>query len=174
MFPNEAGRSEHPADLLIREILQSGRAVSADELHRILSRVAAAPFDRRIVPVPADERGLSHLGRTLGNREDSLFLHLLRRVVLDEEWAVGTGEAEYLEDVRRAAGDSSARLAIYTRRGEPMALIQAPNTLPASKLGPLAKPWLCAVYSADRGMLVSGYQSVGTPRGVPGDARWFR
>lgn len=50
------------------------------------------------------------------DREESLFYHLAKRV--DEgQWAEGITGEEYLEDLRSAAQDPSARLVLYTLRG---------------------------------------------------------
>ena len=66
-----------------------------------------------------------------------------------------------------------SQLALYQRRGGHLALAMAPDALARSRLGPLAKKWVCAMYSADRGILVSGYQSDDIPVGVPSGARWL-
>ena len=166
-------RSQHPTDRLVRELIQTGRSASKPEIQQILSRVAGAAFDPRVIPVPLDERGVTYLGRTLGSRERSAFVHLVRRVVVDEEWAVGTTESEYVDDLRNTARAPSARLALYERRGGYLVLVMAPNTVDPSRIGPLAKRWICTMYSADRGILVSGYQSDDIPVGVPSGARWL-
>ena len=82
--------SQHSVDRLVRELIQSGRTASEPEIQQILGRIARAPFDPRVIAVPLDERGATYLGRALGDRERSAFVHLVRRVVVDEEWATGT------------------------------------------------------------------------------------
>ena len=55
-----------------------------------------------------------------------------------------------------------------------MAAVFATNRVPPRRLGPGSKPWLLIVYSADRGMLVSGYQTYAAPpSNIPGDALWL-
>ena len=82
--------SDHPADRLIRELIQTRRDGEANEIERILDRIATAEFDSRIVRVPVAERGVSYGNRRLLARDDSLFVHLVRRVVINQEWAMGT------------------------------------------------------------------------------------
>lgn len=80
------GLSQHPADRLIRELIQTGRAATEDEIERIVERMATAPFDTRIVRVRVAARGVSYRGQTLGARADSLTFHLVKRVALDRQW----------------------------------------------------------------------------------------
>lgn len=137
--------------------------------------MATAPFDARIVSVPTKYRGQTYQGRTLGSRESSLFLHLAQRVVADGEWAHGLTEQEYVDDLRRAVRDPSARLAVYERRGGHPAAVLSPNRLQLSRLGSRARASLLVVYAADRGILLSGYQTEATsPPGIPRHARWLR
>src|SRR4051794_34945686 len=97
--------SQHPTDLLIREMIASGRAATAGEIAAIVERMASAPFHPRVVPVGMKYQGLPYLGRALSNREQALFFHLTLRVVYDEQWRMGTTEREYVEDLRRAIRD---------------------------------------------------------------------
>lgn len=55
---------------------------------RIIDRMADVPFDERIVAVRLRFRGLTYQEQTLGDRERAVFLHLIQRVVVDEQWAV--------------------------------------------------------------------------------------
>lgn len=169
--------SQHPVDRLIRELIQTGRQATTEEIERIIERMATAPFDRRVLPVPAQLRGTPYQGRALGTREDALFIHLVQRVIRDGQWAEGITELDYVADLRRAVRAPPARLVIYQRRGGPVAATFTPSdrVLPASRRGPKALPWLYVVYSADRGIIVSGYQTSGLQTlSVPGDARWLR
>ena len=98
----------------------------------------------------------------------------MQRVIGDDQWAVGTTEAEYLADLRRAVRTAGSRLVTYSARGGALAASFGPNTVPASRRGASAEPWLFVVYSADRGILISGYQasSLQAVR-IPGDALWL-
>jgi len=80
--------SQHPVDLLIRDLVQTRRSVTDDEIGRIIDRMADVPFDERIVAVRLRFRGLTYQEQTLGDRERAVFLHLIQRVVVDEQWAV--------------------------------------------------------------------------------------
>jgi hypothetical protein len=110
----------------------------------------------------------------VGNREDSLFYHLARRV--DEgQWEEGTMEEEYLLDLRSTASDPSARLVLYTLKGGNVAAILSDNVVPQDRRGPDSLDHLFVVYSADRGRIISGYQVSGLEQvNVSGDPLWLR
>ncbi len=168
------GVSEHPVDRLIRELIGTGRQATAGEVERIVEHLATAPFDGRVVSVPCRYRGLTYQGRTLTDRERSLFLHLVQRVVEDEQWADGTTEGRYLADLWDAVREPTARLLLYRRRGGPVAAVLAPDTVPPPRRGLEAQPLVYVVYSADRGRIISGYQASEVETiSIPGDALWL-
>src|SRR5262245_54500080 len=168
------GLSPHPADELIRELIQTGRPAGAAEIERILQRMETAPFDPQIRPTPDKLRDQAYLGRKLGPREPTLIIHLAQRMLGDEQWRVGTTAAEDLTDLRKGLRAPGARLAIYADRGGVIAASFGPNSASAMSRGARPEPWLFVVYSADRGMLITGYQVSGlhTVR-IPGSARWL-
>jgi hypothetical protein len=173
---DERRLSDHLTDRLIRELILTGRKAGRGEIARILDRMATAPFNSRAVLASPDEQGLHYRGRTVLERDESLFIHLVRRVILDEQWAYGVTEAEYLDDLRRAIRDPSARLAIYQRRGGFISATLTPTdqAVPALRRGPDSLSQVWVVYSADHGIIVSGYQV--SSRGelsIPKDTRWL-
>jgi hypothetical protein len=175
-MPNRGG-SQHPVDQLIGALVQPGRVVEPTEIDRIIDRMATAPFDPRLAPVPLAERGLDYQGRVLLARDESLFMHLVRRVLIDGQWAEGTTTEQYLADLRRGVRATSARLAVYARRGGRLAtaLTATAGSVPVERRGPAALPLLLVVYSADRSMIVTGYQvSSLQVAGISEDARWLR
>jgi len=161
--------SQHPVDRLIREIIATRRPAQADETDQIVGRIANAPFDPQPdIPVLMQHRGLTYRGQTLGSRASSLTYHLVKRVIIEGQWALGTSSAEYVADLHEAARYADAQLVLYERRGGNMATIVARNRLSPSKLGPRALSWIMIVFSADRGTIVSGYQvSVSAPSNSP-------
>lgn len=171
------GFSQHSADRLIRELIQTARAATPDEIERIIERVATAPFDTRIVRVRVAARGVRYRGQTLGARADSLTFHLMKRVVLDRQWVDGTSADDYVDDLRRAVRDPVARITVYERHGGAVAATVTPTEqiLPPERRGPVAQPHLAVFYSADRGIIVSGYQfSALDQTSIPQEARWLR
>ncbi len=170
----EGGFSQDPADRLIREIIRTRREATPEEVERIVRRMATVPFDRRYVRVPPKHRGMTYRSRTLGSREDALLLHLTQRVVAEEQWVHGTDGPEYLDDLRNAVRDPSARLAVYKRRGGNIAAAFSRNTIPKERRGSRAQPYVLVVYSADRGKIISGYQvsSLETVD-IPEDVVWL-
>jgi hypothetical protein len=168
--------SQHPVDRLIRELIASGRAATEAEIAAIVARMAGVPFDPRMVPVAAELRGLTYLGQALGTRDTALNTHLVKRVVAEKQWAYGTTAAQYLADIRRAVRSSGVRLALYERRGGPIAaaLTSTDLVLSPAECGTGALPLFLVVYSADRGIIISGYQvSSMLQIGIPQEARWL-
>lgn len=168
--------SRHRVDELIRTLLATGRPPAADEVEQILERLAAAPFHHGSRAIPPELQGLAYGGRTIRAREDSLFAHVVKRVLDERQWAGGTIAADYLDDLRRAVRHRSARLAIYEERGGPIAATVTPTgaAVPPRHAGPRSLGLLLVVYSADRGTIISGYQisSVEAAR-IPQEARWL-
>ena len=169
--------SQHPADALIRELIATRRAATSAEIAAIIARLASAPFDERPTRVSIAERGMAYLGHTLGAREDSLQYHLTKRVILEEQWAVGTTTASYLADLRRAIGASTARLTVYERRGGAIAATITPTdaVLIEDQRGLRSFANLLVVYSADRGIVITGYQfSTWSATGLPEEVLWLK
>ncbi|MDI3341069.1 MAG: hypothetical protein QJR03_11130 [Sphaerobacter sp.] len=131
-------RSDDPADRLIRSLIRNPRPVHTREVQDIRDRIAGAGFNPTRLRVTRRYRGLSYQGRTVGNREEALFLHLVQRVVYDEEWAPGTTMAEYLEDLRSTVRDPDANVVLYERDEHAYAGIFGLNRVPPRRLGPQA------------------------------------
>jgi hypothetical protein len=167
----------HSADRLIRELIASGRGASPDEIAQIVERMATAPFTTRLLHVPTRERGASYQGHILAARMPSLVYHLVKRVAIEEQWQWGTTLVRYLADLKRAVRDPTARLVVYERRGDFVAATITPTSriIPAARLGLDALPQVLVVYSANSGMIVTGYQfSTLDQIRIPGEAQWLR
>lgn len=124
-----------------------------------------------------DLRGRQYGGRTIQAKEPSLFRHLVKRVLGENQWPLGTSVGRYLEDLHRAVRAPSARLVLYEARGGHIAatLTPARDVLSPGELGIDALPLLLVVYSADRGTIINGYQASDlTLVRIPGDGRWLR
>ena len=169
--------SEHPTDRLIRDLIRTDRAAEQDEVQRIQDRMASAPFDpRRIRPLPP-ERDLQYEGRTVGPRDEALFVHVIRRVVRNRQWALGTTGERYLDDLRRSIRSPKARLALYWPRGGNIAATLSPtdDTVPTMRRGAEFLSSLWVVYSADRGIIVTGYQVASIEEvSIPKDTQWLQ
>lgn len=174
---SDGGLSQHPVDRLVRDFIQTGRVAIPDEVEEIIGRIATVQFKPAMVTVPMKHRGLSYQGQTLGPRMDALRCHLAQRVVVDAQWAMATTTAEYLADLRRAIRGPATQLAVYTRRGGHIATTLSPTNIVLSpaRRGPGSLPELLVIYSADRGIILSGYQIFGlTTAGIPWGARWLK
>lgn len=168
--------SSHPVDRLIREIIVADRQASPEEIGDIVERIASAPFDPRPdVVVATKDRGLSYLGHVLGPRAPALTYHLAKRVIDDRQWAFGTTAADYLADLHAAVRSFDTRFALYRRRGGHMAACLAANRVVPRRLGPDSERFVLVVFSADRGTIITGYQtSFELPANIPEDALWLK
>jgi hypothetical protein len=170
-------QSQLPVDQLIRELVDTGRAATDEEVVRIIDRMASVPFKLEVGPVRRRDRGASHQGQTLGARADALTYHLIKRVAIERQWGQATTANEYLADLRRAIQLSDARLGVFFRRGGYIAATITPTNLvlPLARRGPRLLPNLLVIYSADRGIILSGYQfSTLEQTGIPEEVRWLR
>jgi hypothetical protein len=142
--------SQHPVDRMIRGLVRSDRSVTEPELSQIIDRIAEAPFP-------------------------TIDQHLAKRIT-EGQWTSGTSAEEYLADLRRAVKDRDARVLVYERRGGAIAAImtETNRVVPPDRRGAEALPLLYVVYSADRGILVTGYQASSLETlFIPKDARWL-
>ena len=168
--------SQHPVDQLIRGLIHTGRQATPEEIDRIIDRMATVPFNPGTYQVPLRDRGLAYRGRTLGARVDALTYHLAKRVS-DRQWAENTTPAQYIQDLRRAVRAPDARLAVYLRRGGPIAATLTPTStaVPTAGRTLASLPEMLVIYSADRGIILSGYQASRLEAtGVPQEARWLK
>ncbi|MDQ2787108.1 MAG: hypothetical protein M3Y58_19125 [Chloroflexota bacterium] len=168
----------YPADTLIHDLIAHPRAATEQEIRLITERIASAPFSTEMQDVPVRDRGRSYLGITLGLHADSLTLHLVRRVIGYEQWAIGTTADAYVGSLRQAVRDPNARLALYQQwgmRDTAVAIAPTRRVLETEQLGSDAEANIIVVYNATRGILISGYQfSAMDTIHIPGDALWLR
>lgn len=161
--------SQTPVDRLIRELSETGREASADELDTILRRLAAASFSRRELRTP------SYLQELAGERADSLTIHWAKHVRLEQQWAENVSTGEYLRHLQAAVIHPEAHLVVYNPPRGPVAAVLAPNTIPAERLGESALSHLWVVYGANFGRLLAGYQVSGLEYvTIMGEATWLK
>jgi hypothetical protein len=149
----DASAQRAPTDVLIRAILDRARLPGEDDIALIRRALGDAGFS---------------------SRSDSLGQHLARRVA-EGQWR-NTTAVEYLEDLRAVFRVGQAGLAIYRRRGGALllAFTSTARVVPPERLGPNTLPLLAVVYSADRGVIISGYQASALDRvHIPPDAIWL-
>jgi hypothetical protein len=173
----DAELSQHPVDRLIRELIRTRRAASVAEVEQIVEQMAVAPFNRRNIRVPVDERGATYLGVTLERRTESLTYHLIKRVVIEEQWQRGTTASEYLKDLRGAIRDRESRIVVYSRSSEHLAvaLTATDRVVPVGRVGATPQALLLVVYSADFGIIKTGYMISSLERAsIPTEAQWLR
>lgn len=151
--------SQHPIDRLLRELIAAPRPVTEAERRAIVEHIATAEFNRNGVTTEDQIRGLTDLGRVVRSWDDSLFVHLVRRVVVRRQWQVGTTPEMYLDDLHRIVLHTEA--VVYLGRTDelPTVLIVAPTLLTVEHQGPRLQTWAVVVYAPVRGTLVSGYQA---------------
>ena len=168
--------NQHPTDRLICELVDDERPATGAEIAAIVVRIASASFDPRSVPVPPALRGLTYNAQTLGAHAPSLDIHMVKRIIVEGQWAYGTTTAQYLSDLRRAVRATETRISTYVRRGGYIVGALSPTiaVIPPSHRGAGTLPLLLVIYSVDRGMIISGYQvSTIEQTGIPQEARWL-
>jgi hypothetical protein len=168
--------SQHPIDVAIRRIVAGEQVATGTDIEQIIERMASVPFIPDLVSVPRTLRRISVA--ELGARDivPSLTLHLVRRIA-EKQWTSNANEVTYLADLRRGIRHRSARLAVYNRRGGTIALSvsQTNDVLANEARGVESLPMFAVVYSADRGMIITGYQASSLEAiTIPEDARWLK
>lgn len=164
----------HPADDRIREIVSRGHSPQPADLQLIRDRMSTAPFSHQILSVPAVDRGLMYQVRAIQPRDDAAFVHLVRWVVKDGQWAMGTTITEYVEDLHSVVRDSATRIVVYDFGRGPVAAAFGPNATPAERRGINPEHFAYVVYSADRSCIITGYQVSGLSSvSIPKDAQWL-
>ena len=160
---------------LIREFLDPLRVPTDREIGKILNHVAKAPFRSGRIRVDEDLLVAVFSGRTLDKREPSLTVHLAKRVVVEEQWAIGTTEEQYVADLHSIVDDAELRMVVYrSRDGQCKLGLLAPNRLPRERLGGNSEKLLWVVYSANYGTITTGYQVSSVDRiTIPKGARWL-
>ena len=152
MQRGESKLSQHPIDALVREAIRAKQAVADDVVGRVIERMATVPF-----PTVAS--------------------HLERHAQIGAQWTNATTDEHYLADLRRAIRDPNAQLAIYFRRRGYLSAVVAETRriVPSERRGTNSLPLLFVLYSADRGIIVTGYQCSGIGRlNLPEDVRWLK
>lgn len=171
------GEPMPPSDQLIRELLQTRRPASPAEIDQIIAQMATAPFSAQIESAPPELRGRAYAGRMIQPRDELWFIHLAKRVLLEQQWTAGATAAEYLADLRSAINQPDARLLLYTRRGGHHApvIARTDDVLSKERQGPRVLPYLLIVYAVERRAIITGYQFSELARvRIPGDALWLR
>ncbi len=138
--------------------------------------MATAPFDVRVVPVRPSHRGREYGDIRLEHRARSLDYHMVKRTVVDGQWRIGTTESQFLEDLRTAIRDRSARIAAFERRGVFLTAVIARTgaVVPVDRIGPSPFPLLLVVYSVDHDIIVTGYQFSSMEEiSIPEEAWWL-
>ena len=177
MSGNEPSLSQHPVDQMIRSIVQTGRGTSATEVQHILNRIATAQFASRPVRTERSLQGIVYLGRTVDRTADSLFAHLVKRVVLEEQFTYGTTIAEYLDVIRLVPKALANHLAVYERWGQILAIAIAPtrDVVPSYLLGPEWEDQIIVVFNSSSGRLTTAYmfRDLTTVR-IPRNVQWLK
>lgn len=168
--------SQHPTDRLVRDLIRLRRTPTLDDRQRVIERLQTTPFNPRIAPIRPEDRGLRAAGVELNEPTDELSYHLVVRIAGDRQWTATTDRDSYLADLRRAAGIEHADIALSYLRGGNIVLAAAPTheAVPESRRGPGSLPLTVVVYSADRGLLLTGYQASSLDKiRIAEDALWL-
>ncbi len=146
-------------DTLIKELIQSGRQATDDELSQIIDHVTQAPLASRLIRPPGWLReALAQRDITLPARVSAGEAHLLKRTYYDQQWPVDTSLDEFVADLRHAIRHQEAHMWTYEYFDEPHVSFLAPSHIRGT---PGAKPYIFVAYSARYGTLTTGYQASG-------------
>jgi hypothetical protein len=162
---------------LIEELLATGRQPESTEIDQIIVLISTAPFEPREIRAPLPERHLRYGQHSLAGPVPSLIDHLIKRVVVERQWAPGTTAQQYVRDIQQAVRHPAARLIVYVRRGGTMAaaLVPTERVIPAGRRGRRTRRNFAVIYSVDRGTIITAYQYTDeTTMSIPRDARWLK
>jgi hypothetical protein len=175
--------AQHPDDAL-REIGETGRALVAGELDRLVHHVAQASW--RPGAVLSDVRlvGLHVAGRILeaSNRLTSAESHYARHAVLLAEWPTGTTLTAYLESAREVIlhPESGVLLNYWQNRVWHVSFIRRSGALQ----GAGGAPWILVDYEVgppgQSGIILTAFQVAAGPAHLTEDRfrrryqRWLR
>jgi len=169
----QRGVSNHPVDQMIRDMIARQYTPTVTDLQRILAHIAQADFYQRSYKI-SKVVGQNYLGRTINAEEQGLFAHLIKRVLIEKQWAWGTTKQDYLDDLHRMVQQEGNQVGIGIQRKENNVIVFGGNGIPMERRGEEALGSMVVVYSADRGKIISGYQisSLRTVR-IPEDVQWL-
>lgn len=163
-------------ELIIELHANPDRKANEAEIRAIRDHLTNAGFLEK-VRIPPSSRGLSASGYTLGRREVSLVHHLVRRIVLDEQWTDGTAPEEYLADLSASIQDGSARFGVGKPPGNraPLVYVFADNLVPPGRRGRRAESLMFVLYGVADGVIITGHMVSGTDAvRKADDFRWLR
>lgn len=152
------------------------RSANEAEIQAIRDRLMGVGFLEE-VRIPPSSRGLTASGHTLGERANSLVHHLVRHIVLDEQWSAGTTPEQYLEDLRAAIEDGSARFGVGKPQGNsaPLLYVFADNPVPQRRRGRRAESLMFVLYGVTDGVIITGHMVSGTDAVRKAEGfRWLR
>jgi len=146
---------KHSANLVdqrIRQIVAGSRSPSIEDVVMIQQRAASATFYRSEANTPNDLVGMQLPdGHVIGERERSIYIHLAKRIQ-QGQWDRSTSPEGYLNDLQAFTKRDDVQVLLYERRGGNMAAFIGPAPQGGDESN------MIVIYSADRGMIVSGYR----------------
>lgn len=124
----------------------------------IRAHVASAPFSIRLVSVPVALRGQTFQGVQLEGKLPNDFLHLAKRILVEQQWGQGTTLDEYAVDLRSAILSEYSAIVFYNDQNENYIGFFKYSPLPPSRRGLAFRNFVYVVYTATWGAIKSGYQ----------------
>ena len=163
---------------LIREIGESGRAITDAELERVRAHLATHTLTRPTMAVADDELGgLPWEGRVLKGGEwlDRLAAKYLKHVEIRREWPDGTTLDEYAASLAEAVRDPGAGVYLEWDDGWKLTFAARSQTW----RGPFGYPYIVVAFYPEQDFWVTGFQPreglahvTHRPTGTGG--RWLR
>jgi hypothetical protein len=147
-------------DGLILQLIETGQRASVEEVALLVAHVSQAPFASYPSHVPPLVRlGLQQAGIALpSGKVRSVEWHLLKRIYLDQQWPVGTTEAEFIADLHQAIVHARAEVWTYRYYSHPYVGFLSPSHV---QQRPQVERYIFVAYSPIFGTITTAYQTGG-------------
>ena len=143
---------------LVLTLIDANRQATHEELQRILTHVAQAPFSARPLKI---NRWLRHELEARGvrvpsERLPSVEIHLLKRIYLDRQWPPGTSVNQFIADLHQAVQHPQVQAWTYRWLEEPFAGFLAPSHV---QNVPHPEAFIFVAYNANYDVIQTGFQA---------------
>jgi len=136
-----------------------GGTLTQTDINRLIVAMERAPFSSRVISVLPDLVGQTYLGRVIRRREPSCFAHLVKRVLSERQWAPGTTEEIYNQDIRSVLQSQNMRLVVYRRDViYLLAFAETDEIIPFEHRGLRTQKFVGIFYAPEHGTITTGYQ----------------
>lgn len=143
---------------LILDLITTTRRATPAELGQIIAHVSQAPFASYLSRVPKKmRRDLKARGIILpAGKMRSVEWHLLKRIHIEEQWPIGTTEAQFIADLHQAILHPQVQIWTYRYYNQPFAGFLAPSHV---QYVPEPEHYIFVAYSTSFSTITTGHQA---------------